>query len=125
MRHPAYVAVARTVAAAGGIPADDEAAGVAWTARLLDAAPDDRVRQLLTELSVEPPHCQGEPDARYAAEQLARVQERVVAEQIADLRSRLQRVDPAQVDEASGVLVELVALEQQRRVLHDRAFGSA
>jgi DNA primase len=125
MRHPAYVAVARTVASAGGIPATDESVGAAWTARLLDAAPDDRVRQLLTELSVESPHCQGEPDARYAAEQLARVQERVVVEQIAALRSRLQRVDPAQAEQASGVLTELVALEQQRRVLHDRAFGSA
>jgi DNA primase len=124
MRHPAYVAVAQTVQAAGGVVAGSEAEG-AWTARLLEAASDDRVRQLVTELSVEPAHCQGEPDGRYAAEQLARVEERVLAARIADLRSRLQRVDPSQAEEASSVLLQLTELEQQRRVLHDRAFGSA
>ena len=126
LRHPAYVAVAQTVKAAGGVAGVQGAGGDdTWTARLLDAAADDRVRQAVTELSVEAAHCQGEPDARYAAEQLARVQERVLATRISDLRSRLQRIDPARAEEASAVLTELVELEQHRRVLHDRAFGSA
>jgi DNA primase len=126
LRHPAYVAVAQTVLAVGGVSGVEQAGGSdTWTTRLLDAAADDRVRQLVTELSVEPPHCQGEPDTRYAGEQLARVQERVLVARIADLRSRLQRIDPSQPEEASAVLTELVELEQQRRVLHDRAFGAS
>jgi DNA primase len=80
---------------------------------------------MVTELAVEPLFCSGEPDARYAVEQLARVQERLVVARIEELRSRLQRVDPGDAEAGSALFAELVTLEQRRRELRDSAFGPA
>jgi DNA primase len=125
-RHPAYVAVGTAIAGAGGVsPVDPGSGQHAWVDQVLEAAPDDRVRQMVTELAVEPPFCDGEPDARYAVEQLARVQERLVVARIEELRSRLQRVDPLDAEAGSVLFAELVTLEQRRRELRDSAFGPA
>jgi DNA primase len=121
--HPAYVAVKTALAAAGGAAA--ASGGEPWVARVLDAAPNDAVRSVVTELAVEPLRCEGEPDVRYVDEQIGRIQERLVHRQVIDLKSRLQRIDPSDSDEYNRVFGDLIVLEQQRRELHDRAIGGA
>jgi DNA primase len=77
-------------------------------------------------LAVEPLFCDGPADDRYAREQLAVVQERRLSGRIAELRSRLQRLDAATAGaEQTGVFGELVVLEQQRRALREQALGPA
>jgi len=122
-QHPAYAAVALSVAGAGG--AADTPAGPLWPRAVMDAAPDDTVRSLITELSVEPLRVAQDPDDRYAAEQIARVRERGLTRRIGEVRSRLQRTDPAQVDAYAAVFGELIDLEQQRRRLLDESMGAS
>ncbi|SDS71565.1 DNA primase [Actinopolymorpha singaporensis] len=120
--HPAYVAVRRASAGAGGV--GTSAGGDAWVSALADHSPDDAVRGLVTALAVEPLRAAGTPDQRYAGSLLARVQELAVARRIADVKSKLQRMNPVEQTEAYNKLFgELVALEQHRRGLRERAVG--
>ncbi|MGH8891161.1 MAG: DNA primase, partial [Acidothermaceae bacterium] len=89
---PAYGEVRDAIAKAGGT--GSTAGGDAWVNAVVEGAVDDRVRNLLTELVVEPLLVTGEPDMRYAAAQLARLRVRAVDRLIAELKSRLQRVNP-------------------------------
>jgi DNA primase len=105
------------------------AAGVQeWVARLRDAAADDRVRGFVTRLAVEPlrvPRADGEPDARYADAVLARVEELAVSRRIAEVKSRLQRLNPVEAQsEYNRVFGDLVALEQRRKALVEKAAGA-
>ncbi|MPZ01106.1 MAG: DNA primase [Actinophytocola sp.] len=120
--HPAYVAVHKAVRAAGGA-----ASGLAGPA-LLDAAteqaPQGTVRTVLSELAVEPLHARGEVDADYVATELAVVQESLVGRQIAEVKSKLQRVSPVEDgDEYRRLFGDLVALEQYRKALREQAVG--
>jgi DNA primase len=75
----------------------------------------------VAELAVEVPRSPGEPDRRYAGEQLAAIQAKAVTRKVAEVKSRLQRVNP--VDQASDynrLFGELVALEQYRRALREK-----
>ena len=119
--HPGYVAVANAVRGAGGVRSD-ESRGKAWIEHISLHATDDAVRSLVMELAVEPLRTDDDSRARYAREQLARVQGRQVDAVVVDLRSRLQRLDPESA-EYTTVFGELVALEQQRRQLRDVAMG--
>ncbi len=120
---PAYAAVAAAILAAGG-PAVGAEAPAAWVERVRQEAIDEVVRSLVTELAVEPLRLDGDPDARYAGEQVARIRERVVTRQVVELRSQLQRVDPADAAEYNRVFAELLALEQQRRDLREVSLGA-
>jgi DNA primase len=101
------------VSAAGG--------GREWAEQLRNAAPDDSVRAFITQLAVEParaPRADGEPDARYATEVLARVEELAVSRQISAIKSRLQRLNPVtEQGDYNKMFGDLVALEQRRKVL--------
>jgi DNA primase len=123
--HAAYVAVRSAIAAAGGAASATLEPGDRWVARVREAAPDDAVRSVVTELAVEPLRVDGDPDARYVDEQVGYLQERLVQSQVAEVRSRLQRLDPDHGDEYQRVFGELVGLEQQRRLLRERALGGA
>ena len=123
---PVHASVQELIAGCGGVAG----AGAAreWVARLRDAAPNDRAREFVTRLAVEPievPRTDGEPDARYADAVLARVEEFSVRREITVVKSRLQRLSP--VEETAGynrMFGDLVSLEQRRKVLSDRAAGS-
>jgi DNA primase len=95
---------------------------------LRDAAPNDRVRAFVTQLAVEPlrvPRADGEPDARYADAVLARVEELAVSRSIAIVKSRLQRLSPVDgQSEYNRIFGDLVALEQRRKALLERAAGA-
>jgi DNA primase len=79
---------------------------------------------LITALAVEALPSVGEPDPRWTASLLAGVQEPSVAARINAIKSRLQRTNPVEQTEAYNKLFgELVALEQHRRALRERAAG--
>jgi DNA primase len=79
----------------------------------------------VTELAVEPLQMSAEPDEKYADVVLARVGELAVGRQIAAIKARLQRMNPEEDQAAYGrTFGELVALEQRRKWLLDRAAGA-
>jgi DNA primase len=120
--HPAYVALRRAVAAAGGAVAGTS--GPEWIDTLAAACDDAGARAVLPELAVEPFRSDGEPDPRYASQVLARLQELGVGRQIATVKGRLQRLNPVEKPEEHARLFgELVGLEQHKRALRDQAIG--
>jgi DNA primase len=120
--HDAYGEIRDAIAKAGGT--GSTAGGDAWVNAVLEAAVDDRVRALITELVVEPLLAAAEPDERYARAQLAQLRVRAVDRQIADVKSRLQRLNPIEVaPEYNRLFGELVMLEKRRRDDLDGAVG--
>ena len=102
-----------------GVPPGGE-----WVARLRDAASNDEVRGLVTELAVESLRHDGEADERYADAVYARLLELATTRRIAELKSKLQRLSPVEATTAYNRLFgELVALESHRRGLRERAIG--
>ena len=95
---------------------------------LRESAPDEQARALVTQLAVETlrtPGADGEPDARYVAAVLARVEELAVSRQISRVKSRLQRMDPVAAQaEYNRLFGDLIGLEQRRKVLIERASGA-
>jgi DNA primase len=120
---PELQAVHAVIAKAGGTAA--AAGGEAWVTALLEACPGDEVRSLITRLAVEAPLSDLEPDDRYAGAVLARAQELAATRATAELKQRLQRVNPAEEPDRYGRLfAELVSLEQTVRALRERGIGS-
>lgn len=120
--HAAYGEIRDAIAKAGGT--GSTAGGDAWVNAILEAAVDDRVRALITELVVEPILAAAEPDERYARAQLAQLRVRAVDRQIADVKSRLQRLNPIEVaPEYNRLFGELVTLEKRRRDDLEGALG--
>ncbi|MFB4308053.1 DNA primase [Actinomadura sp. GTD37] len=120
---PPHAAVRAVIGEAGGVTAAGGAAQ--WVALLLESAPNDQLRDLITKLGVEPLRSAHESDDRYAVELLARIQERQLTLMIADAKSKLGRLNPVEAQEEYHRLFgDLVALEQQRRVLRERGLGS-
>ena len=121
--HPGLQAVHQVVREAGGVATSP--GGEAWVGALLERSPDDRVRKLVTALAVESLHSDNEPDARYAGAVLARVQEHAVTRKIAELKPRLQRVNPVEEPEKYNALfTELIRLEQTARSHRERGIGA-
>ncbi|HKS45993.1 MAG TPA: DNA primase [Amycolatopsis sp.] len=119
---PAYVAVHRAILKAGGV-----SSGLSGPA-LIDAAsphaPQGTVRMLLSELAVEPLRAKGEADVRYIGSMLAAVQENLVGRQIAEIKSKLQRLSPVEgPEEYKALFGDLVALEEYRKALREQAIG--
>ena len=121
---PAHVAVFELIAACGGVGGAGRARD--WAEALLDAAPDDDARAFVRELAVEPLQLPGEPDEKYAEAVLARVGELAAGREIGAIKARLQRMNPEEDQAAYGRMFgELVALEQRKKLLLDRASRSS
>ena len=119
---PAYAMIRAAVTAAGGTTI--ATGGEAWVTALLEHAPDDTARSLITELAVEPLRATLDDDPRYAGAVLARLRELHATRLIAELKGRLQRLNP--VEEAENynrMFGELVALEQHRRGLREQGLA--
>ena len=115
-------AVHEVIAKAGGT--GTAVGGEAWVSALLEHCPDDQVRQRITSLAVEALRSDTEPDERYAGAVLARVQEHAATRRVAELKPRLQRVNPVEEPELYGRLfAELIALEQTARSHRERGIG--
>jgi DNA primase len=122
---PQHAAVFTLIASCGGTSRTP--GGRPWTARLADAAADDRMRSFVVQLAVEPlrvPRGDGEADDRYATAQLARVEQWAVERQISRLKARLERMNPVGEAGYNRLFGDLMALEQRRKVLLERAAGA-
>jgi DNA primase len=120
---PAYLALHRAILAAGGTTAG--LAGPAFLDVVVRHCPQGTVRSLLTELAVEPLNVRSADEARYAGAVLARLQETVVRREIAQLKSKLQRLSPVEDAVAYHQLFgDLVALEQYRKGLGEQSLGA-
>ena len=122
---PAHAAVRDLISVSGGV--SNARSAREWAERLRAGAPNDNARSFVTRLAVEPievPGLTGEPDARFAEAVLARVEELMVSREIAGTKSRLQRLSPVTEPEYNRTFGDLVALEQRRKVLSERAAGA-
>ncbi|WP_328709562.1 DNA primase [Microbispora hainanensis] len=128
---PEHVALYELIVAAGGTVAGGPG-GREWVDRLLEqadaAAPGETgvdLRSLVTRFAVEAVRADVNIEERYGAAVLAKIQEVAVGRAIAQVKSRLQRLNPVEEQqEYNRLFGELVALEQQRRVLRERASGA-
>ena len=120
--HPTYRAVWAVVAAAGGPSVGAHDPG--WAARLRDASGDPAVSSAISALGVEPVLTAKAVDEGYVVAHVSRLQELTAQRRIADLKSRLQRTNPVEhAADYNKMFGELVALEQHRRTLRERATG--
>jgi DNA primase len=120
--HPTYLAVWDAVTAHGG--PSNAPDGEVWVAKLRDSVSDPAVAQALSALAVEPLLSSKEPTTAYVAAHVYRLQEITAMRRIADLKSRLQRTNPVEhAGEYNRMFGELVALEQHRRALREKAIG--
>jgi DNA primase len=128
---PEHAALYGLVAAAGGTAAGGPG-GREWVDRLLaqaaaepaSAHPGIDLPSIVTRFAVEALRADASGEERYGAAVLARLQETAVGRAVAQVKSRLQRLNPVEEpQEYKRLFGELVALEQQRRVLIDRAAG--
>ncbi|UPK73608.1 DNA primase [Nocardioidaceae bacterium SCSIO 66511] len=100
------------------------ASDAAWVPELRDAASDDATRSVLAALATQPLRTNGDVTEPLMSALVARVQELTTLRRIAELKSRLQRTNPVdEVSDYNRMFGELVALEQQRRTLRERAVG--
>jgi len=120
--HPAYAQVHAAVLAAGGTAAG--MFGSEWIDAVAAKCP---LRALVTELAVETLRAKGnaEDDVRYIGSLLAHLQATVVGRQVAEIKSRLQRIAPLDDrDSYHQLFGDLVALEQYHRALREQAMGA-
>ncbi|MCB0924571.1 MAG: DNA primase [Mycobacterium sp.] len=121
--HPGYLAVRRAVEAAGG--AAGGLTGAQWLDTVREHAATPAVEGLITELGVESINVDDEERLRrYIGGVLARLQEVWVGRQVAEVKSKLQRMSPVEHSEEYHALFgDLVALEAYRRSLLEQASG--
>jgi DNA primase len=119
---PAYAAVRAAVAKAGG--ASRATAGAEWVAKVQESAETDSVRELVTELAVEPMQSIEDDDPRYAEALLVRLEEMALTRRIQELKSRLQRLNPVeQAEDYNRMFGELIVLERQKKGLRAQSVG--
>lgn len=120
--HPGYAAVRTAVGAAGGVAAG--LTGAQWIETVREQAGAAAVEGLITELGVETIKVDEDRLPRYIGGVLARLQEVWVGRQVAEIKSRLQRMSPVeQGEEYHALFGDLVALEAYRRSLLEQASG--
>jgi DNA primase len=119
---PAYAAVRAAVAKAGG--AARSAGGNEWVGRLQESAETDSVRDLITELAVEPLQSTDDGDPRYAEALLIRLEEMALTRRIQELKSKVQRLNPVEnQEEYNRLFGELIALETHKKGLRAKSAG--
>jgi DNA primase len=98
--------------------------GPAWPEKIVTHLTEERIRNGVHALAVEPLHSGSDGAERYAGAVLARMHEVVTGRQVAALKSKLQRINPQEEPDAHARLFgELIALEAYRRNLRERAIG--
>ncbi|HSK56365.1 MAG TPA: DNA primase [Jiangellales bacterium] len=122
-RSPAYRSVREVVAKAGGCAT--QPGGPGWVDALRQAAPDEVVRHLVTELAVEPVPADDDAMPRYVSSVVLRLHEMWVSRRLVGVKARLQRTDPeAETETYNRLFAELMALEKHRRDLRERGLGN-
>lgn len=119
-----HVILHKVIVEAGGV-AQAGAGGREWLERLMAHAHEEGARALVTRFAVEAIHIEAHAEERYARDMLIAAELMPLDRAIAQLKSRLERLNPVERQQDYNKLFgELVALEQQRRVLRDGTAGS-
>ncbi|MEB3051163.1 DNA primase [Mycolicibacter sp. MYC123] len=123
--HPGYAAVRSAIDAAGGTNgAASTGAAAQWIETVRGQTPSALTTGLINELSVESIRVEDDKLPRYIGGVLARLQEVWVGRQIAEVKSKLQRMSPVEhSDEYHSLFGDLVAMETYRRSLLEQASG--
>jgi DNA primase len=109
------------IAAAGGAAAATP--GPSWPAAVAaQLPPESEARAAVNALAVESLRSGADAQPRYAEAIVNSLAEQVVAREVAQLKSRLQRL-AADSEELGPVFGQLAQLEQRRRELRARAIG--
>lgn len=120
--HPGYAAIRAAIEAAGGTSSG--VTGGQWIEAVRDQAGSPLTEGLISELGVEVIAVDDEKLPRYIGGVLARLQEVWMGRQIAEVKSKLQRMSPIeQGDEYHALFGDLVAMEAYRRSLLEQASG--
>ena len=121
--HPGYAAVRAAIGTAGGTSAG--LAGAQWIEAVRGQTASPAAANLVNELGVEAINVDDDDKLpRYIGGVLARLQEVWVGRQIAEVKSKLQRMSPVeQGDEYHALFGDLVAMEAYRRSLLEQASG--
>ena len=121
--HPGYAAVRTAIAGAGGTSAGAFRRGMDQAVRQQTGS--EAAASLVNELGVESISVEDDDRLpRYIGGVLARLQEVAVGRQIAEVKSKLQRMSPVeQGDEYHALFGDLVAMEAYRRSLLEQASG--
>jgi DNA primase len=120
--YPVHVAVRQAIAEAGGAAA--AGGGVTWIEAVRDACDDLAAKAVVGELAVEPLRIDRDPDPTYVHVHIAQLELFVLNRRIAELKSKLQRLNPVtQTEEYHQLFGELVSLEQHARSLRERTAG--
>jgi DNA primase len=121
--HPGYAAVRAAIEAAGGTSSG--ITGAQWIDTVREQTGAAATQGMITELGVETIRVDDEEKLpRYIGGVLARMQEVWVGRQVAEVKSKLQRMSPVeQGDEYHALFGDLVALESYRRSLLEQASG--
>ena len=122
--HPGYAAVRAAITDAGGTAAG--IGGAEWVARVADSTDDLLLRELVGELAAVPlPVRSVDEIQRFVTSIIASVQEVWVGRQVAELKSKLQRISSTEQRDAYNALFgDVVALEQYRKSLKAQATGA-
>lgn len=119
--HPAYQRVRQAIASAGGCASTT--AGVQWIASVAGEMEELLGRSLVSQLAVEEIPVDAEQLESYIDAVLSRLQAARVANHIAQLKVQLSRMRPQEDEEAyNSLFADLLALEQARQELTNRAF---
>jgi DNA primase len=120
--HPGYAAVRAAIDAAGGTGAG--VTGAQWIDTVRRQTTSALTAGLINELGVETIRVTEDKLPRYIGGVLARLQEVWVGRQIAEVKSKLQRMSPVEhSDEYHALFGDLVAMEAYRRSLLEQASG--
>ncbi len=120
--HPGYAAIRAAIETAGGTSSG--VTGAQWIEAVRDQASSPLTAGLASELGVEVIQVDEEKLPRYIGGVLARLQEVWMGRQIAEVKSKLQRMSPIdQGDEYHALFGDLVAMESYRRSLLEQASG--
>jgi DNA primase len=120
--HPGYAAVRAAIEAAGGLASG--VTGAQWIEAVREQTASAPAATLVNELSVEAINAEDEQLPRYIGGVLARLQEVWIGRQIAEVKSKLQRMSPVeQGEEYHALFGDLVAMEAYRRSLLEQASG--
>ncbi|MGI8665896.1 MAG: DNA primase [Jatrophihabitans sp.] len=113
------------IVAAGGAAAAQS--GPSWPARVAEhLPPESEARTAVNALAVEPLRSGADTQPRYAEAMVSNLAEQVVAREVAQLKSKVQRLDGAAGgEEQNRLFAQLMQLEQRRRELRSRAIGDA
>lgn len=121
--HPGYAAVRKAIESAGGTSAG--MTGAQWIEAVGQQVGAPPAASLVNELSVEAINADDEQLPRYIGGVLARLQEVWIGRQIAEVKSKLQRMSPVeQGDDYHALFGDLVAMEAYRRSLLEQASGN-